>query len=308
MRWPVSFHQLRVSRILLVIPAIIVTMGGLALGIPLATSAPHPPNVPATMPPAVTSQQSALLYEAEQILIRQCMNQHGFQYWITPAPPGNQQFPDLLGNVAWARENGFGSYLIFNVADPNHNYLMALPSNRRNLYSTDLNGNGPDGPGVLVTLPQGGVLGRSIYGCVSATESKLYGNLREWFQSENVTNNLQYIWQAQVLNDPRYERLTKPWARCMKTRGYSYSSPSEASAGFLRPSGLATRELEIHTAVSSATCADSTGLTSTAQRLAVSYSNKVLDTYREEVITDRRLQLRAIPLAQRIVTSARHSS
>lgn len=280
-------------------------MLALAVGIPyvFATGRNSTPRVTAG-PPNVTSRDLRLLYQAEQLLIRDCMRRHGFQYHLVPIPQvtADQRFPYVIDDVAWAERNGYGGSGRANASDedPNSGYIDGLPPSRRAAYGVAINGVGPGGPGVLVTLPQGGVLGQSSDSCRSSSEETLYGDLQTWFRADRIAGDLLYLRQTQVMNDPRYQRAVALWAQCMRTGGYSYASPAAAAAAFAESSS----PREIPTAVAEAKCAIGTGMATTVRQLDGSYANTLREKYRSYLETDQRLEFDALPRARAIEATA----
>src|SRR5438874_431245 len=60
---------------------------------------------------SLTAADRALLYQAEQTAIQNCLRDKGFRYWPEPQPSASvsNRFPYVIDDVAWARANGFGS-------------------------------------------------------------------------------------------------------------------------------------------------------------------------------------------------------
>lgn len=301
------FRHVRMPKRGLVIPAVAGVLVGAATGIfLLATVGTKSPGVPHK---EVTAQDVRLLYQAEQILIRDCMAQHGFRYWVIPfsdQTADGPQFPFVIDNVAWTRRHGFGISQSASVLspDPNTAYFERLPVGRQDHYVADV--DGPEGSqAVQVMMPADYVLGHSSHGCQAWAEGKLYGNYELWFAAVNVTDSLQPLAQAQVLKDPRYLRAVTQWARCMRATGYPYSSPAAAAAAFRESSKSRPRQAGIRAAVAEANCANSTGLAATARRLDTTYADVLGKKYRQEVEACGQLRLDAVPIARAVATSGK---
>jgi hypothetical protein len=268
----------------------------------------HPLSKPGQLQGSPTSQQAALLYSAEQVLIGDCMRGHGFRYWPLPyTGPPVPHFHYAISNVRQAREHGFGSQPAAQGADPNARYLSGLPAGRKAAYGVVLNGPGPGGPGWLVTLPQGGELGQSKDSCQTAAESRLYGDFPAWFRAETITDDLPYLWIGRVMSSPRYQRELTRWARCMRSRGYPFTSPDVAQVAFGVSAGQHLRPAEIKAAVAAAHCTGMTRLNSVARQLVSSYGKAVRRQYRKEVSRYSQLSLSAVPRAIKVVRSAQHA-
>jgi hypothetical protein len=260
------------------------------------------------LPGALTSQRAALLYSAEQVLIGGCMRGHGFRYWpLRHTGPPVPHFPYAISNVRLARERGFGSQPAARGSDPNARYLSGLPASRKAAYGVALNGLGPAGPGWLVTLPQGGVLGQSKDSCQTAAETRLYGHFPAWFRAETITDDLPYLWIGRVTSSPRYQRDLAGWARCMRSRGYAFASPDAAQAAFPASAGQRLRPAEVTAAVAAARCTGTTRLNSAARQLVRLYGQAVHRQYRKEVNRYSQLSLSAVPRAIKVMRSAEHA-
>jgi hypothetical protein len=291
----------------LVIPVAAGVLAGLLIGIPLLSGLG--PQHPRSLPRQVTARDASLLYQAEQILIRDCMRQHGFRYWPVPLSdqsPDSSRFPFVIDNLAWARRNGFGGGQSARGAaeDPNNIYFKRLPERRQAGYVADV--DGPEGSrAAQVTMPEGYTLGHSSEGCQAQAEERLYGSYQDWFAAVNVTNGIRPLAATMVLNDPRYARAVRQWARCMRVSGSPYSSPAAAAAAWSKPARSRTRQAEIRAAVAEAECASSTGLAATARRLDTAYADVLSQKYRQEIQAYHRLRLDAVPIAQAIVAPRR---
>lgn len=295
---PAVFHAIGKRSFLVALIAVVALCGTVAFLVR--------PGVRSRQPAvASTAVQAGLLGEAEQFLIRDCMYAAGFEYWPTtdPGPTVDQRFPYVIDDVAWARRHGYGSDLAARrqqarATDPNQRYVLTLRPDRRAAYATALDGAGPDGPGVLVTLPGGGIEGESTQGCVATAEQRLYGDFSAWFRASTVVSALPGVWRAQVVSDPAFIAATREWAACMRRHGYDYANPAAARAA-LTESG--NRRTEVATATAEATCADTTGLAAVARRLDARDSATVRARYGAAVTARSRMRFAALPRARAIV-------
>lgn len=277
---------------------------------PQAAAGPHGTRPgPSQLSISHTENDHSPVYRAEQQLTRDCMRQHGFEYWTVPfggQAPNSQESAYFISSVTWARKNGFGSNppTQVSVPDPNRHYYEHLSPQRQAAYSIAIFGLGPDSPHVQVVIPQGGTVGHSEAGCQAAAEAKLYGNFNAWFRAYTIMDNLKPVWQSQVMNDAMYKRGLTGWARCMRAKGYTWASPAQAVAAFQSRRQPEQDPTEIRAAVAAAKCAASGGLAATVDHLNTFFSNTLRNKYRSEVFAYRRLQLEAIPVAQAITRSA----
>lgn len=257
----------------------------------------------------LTETEEALLYDAEQVLVRDCMARDGFRIWITTYDdqPEPERFPYVVDDIDWASRHGYGTELRRSAdaqaaADPNKAYFDNLPADRRKAAVAALNGTGPGR--VETVLPTGGLLARYDNGCTSQAWHELYGDLAAWYRATKIIEVLPGLWQGRVVADPVFTAAVARWSGCMREAGHPYESPAAARAAFRSPDAKTGREAEIRTAVAEATCAGRTGLAATASELDQSCQADVHAEHREVLETKLRLQLAALPRAQSVMTNA----
>ena len=258
----------------------------------------------------VTTEDQRVLFNAEQILIGNCMRQHNFKYlpipFSPPSQPGNPS-PYYITSRAWAQRNGFGGSdpSSSQALDPNQQYYASLTPARKQAYQIAMTGMSGDLPQVLVRIPQGGIMGHGLYGCQATADTKLYGSFRLWFAAYTIIGNLQPTVIGQVTSNPAYIKALTLWSACMRGKGYNWTSPGQAAAAFSwRHDQAPPGESEIRASVTTAQCADSSGLAATANRLNTFYVGKFYANYRIEVNAYRNLQLEAISVARKVVKTA----
>jgi hypothetical protein len=254
-------------------------------------------------PRALTPSETALLADAEQALIRECMLDQGFQLWVSPTAPeaADQLFPYGIDDVRWAQAHGYGTDVRQDRAsDPNVRYVQGLSADRRAAYGRALNGDGPSAPGVTVTLPNGLVMGHSTTGCVATADTRLYGDYQAWFQAKSMTDYFDQARRQSVLADAAYVAAAAKWSACMRTAGFDYPTPRVAREKFLDASTPESRALEISTATQDAHCTNETGLANTAHTLDDRYANTPsAQSYRD---TERSLSLAALGTAKSLTS------
>ncbi|WP_216678324.1 hypothetical protein [Streptomyces sp. MNP-20] len=260
----------------------------------------------------LTAQEKSRLYRAEQLLLRACMRERGFEYRPVPQNPVPQarEFPYVLDDVAWARKHGYGSDIQRELArvrekDVNQRYFRSLPPDRRAQALRAANGR--DANGVTAHAPDGTVLQRSTEGCQSHAEQVLYGDLAAWFQARVTLDSLPAMRHGQVKDDPAFGRAVEPWARCMRAGGHPYASPAQLREDALPGPGepaLAQRK-EIRLAVAEARCAADSGLARTAHALDRTYTVRLHHRYRSSLNTARRLQRGALHRADEVIEDTR---
>jgi hypothetical protein len=144
--------------------------------------------------PAATAVDSRPLTDAEQLrisdaqqrLIRQCMESKGFKYWEAErlSLEESRTLGYVSDDVNWARKHGYGSRIQAKEerarsANPNAAYRATLPIERRNAFDEALD-DGIDAPVISVDLPMGGTVRKRIGGCVAGSERQLYGDPAAW--------------------------------------------------------------------------------------------------------------------------------
>ncbi|MGK5640914.1 hypothetical protein ACSNOK_21755 [Streptomyces sp. URMC 126] len=247
-----------------------------------------------------------LLHRAEQLLLRSCMRQAGFDYHPVPgdAADTGRDSPYVLDDEVWAREHGYDRDRRERLRaaperDPNRRYFASLPPERRAVALVAANGPRPDG--VRAALPTGGVIQRSDRGCVSEAQRRLYGDLQEWFQVSATVRALEPLRRSRVTGDPRYVRDLAAWARCMRGAGHPYPSPADARAAALSPTHPMPRARETALATAEARCAVRSGLARTARRLDEVHRAELARGYKRDIDRKNALQARALPRARAVI-------
>ncbi|NYH55239.1 hypothetical protein HNR06_004828 [Nocardiopsis arvandica] len=260
-----------------------------------------------------TPQEEATLERAEQLLLRECMRNHGFEYWIVSddSPSGPREFRYVIDDPDWAAEHGYGSGLQREAtesqeSDPNQRYFESLPKERR--AAALRAANGPSPVGLTATAPDGMEFGRSDRGCQSWADRKLYDDLPAWFQAETTVDALPQIRYQRVVGDPRYQEAVRPWAECMGAAGHDYATPTEIRGALPPPEDPLPREEEIGLALAEARCALDSGLAATAADLDEHHGEELQRLHRSAVEAKHRLQLDALPRARSVIEEAERMS
>lgn len=287
-----------------ILPLIVAIAAAFAL---CACASPAAPNHPSAKTPAtgpapreLTDAEKGTLYDAEQELIKSCMQRKGFKIWVTKYAklPHDPQFPYVLDNVAWAKAHGYGSdqrKLVEAVRtnDPNTKYFNSLSAEERTAATAAFNGS-MTSPRIVVTTPDGMSVSHSNEGCMAEAEQELYGDFAAWYREKKVVESLTPLWAQRVLNDPEFVRAVSEWARCMRNAGYDYTTPENARSGALSRDNPMGHTGETSTAVAEATCANKTPLSQTSRRLDRRYRTLVYGQYQSDVSRYQQLQLSAL--------------
>ncbi len=285
-----------------------------------------PPPKPAAIPAPgdvaltrdVTQEETEVLYRAEQMRIRDCMQRQGFEYFLVPRKPVPEMrdFPYLVDDVAWAAKYGYGSTLhrrneLALENDPNERYFESLPASRRAQALLARNGDARSGD-LLVEVPGIPATVGSSKGCRAAAQREIYGDLPTWFRADVVTTTLVTLRRGAVTTDPRFLAAVQRWSRCMRERGHPYASPAQArdnvpqlvaQIGPPAPGLADAPAAETALAVAEATCADRTGLAATARQVDQDHAARLREQYRADVAARQRLQQQALTRARAIVAA-----
>lgn len=254
-------------------------------------------------PGPVTEQEKALLYRAEERLIRHCMADNGFEYHEIPPPADNaapRDFPYVIDDVAWAREHGYDVAEEGRpVPNPNTAPFEKLSAARQQAWQKMLVGEGAQ---VSATLPDGPRYSISGEGCISDARRALFGDLARWYQASKLTEHLPNLVQREVRADPRYDAALADWASCLGRHGLDVASPTElrdqlfSRTRTMKPA--AARAAETRTAVAEARCARSTSLSRVIRMLEPAHERDVYADFRGVVADLNAMERSALPVAR----------
>ncbi|WP_231972363.1 hypothetical protein [Nocardiopsis alborubida] len=285
------------------------------LALPLLLTASCSPDQQTQDAPArdITPEEEELLETAGQILLRECMESHGFEYQIVSDKSAAEfeEFRYVIDDPSWAAEHGYGSRLQREAVelrenDPNQVYFAALSPERR--AQALVAANGPSPVGLTATTPDGMELGRSDQGCQSQVDRELYGDLASWFQARTTVDALPPLRYQLVVDDQRYLEAARPWADCMRAAGHDYATPADIRAALPPPQDPLPRQEEVGLALAEARCALDSGLAQAAADLDEQHGRELSERHRSALETQRRLQLDALPRARSIVAGTERTT
>ncbi|ASU84045.1 hypothetical protein CDO52_15725 [Nocardiopsis gilva YIM 90087] len=258
------------------------------------------------LPRNPTPQEEEALAKAEQLLLKECMEDKGFEYWIAieEPQPETKDHRYVIDDPDWAEKHGYGSELQRERAelrekDPNRVYFESLPEERR--ADALRAANGPQPVGLRATTPDGMSLDRSDQGCTSQAQRELYGDLPAWFQARVTVDSLPEIRYQRVIGDPRYKEAAKPWAACMSAAGHEYATPLELRDALPPPEAPMPKEDEVDLATAEARCAVESGFADVVADLDSHYAGELRREYASALAEKRRLQLDALPRAYSVI-------
>ncbi|MGW5771077.1 hypothetical protein ACWEVY_18275 [Streptomyces longwoodensis] len=290
--------------------AVVAAVAVMVTGCSAATSRDTAP-VPAGALRPLTDAEQLRIADAEQRLIKQCLNRHGFTYWEAERPSlaESRTLGYVADDVAWARTYGYGSRIAAKedrarLANPNLAYRKDLSAERRKAYDDALDG-GIDAPESTAELPNGATVRRRMGGCVAEAEQRLYGDPTAWFRARKTASNLQPLYVPQVMRDKRFVAALGVWSACMRRAGHPYEDPGAARRAAreqaLRSTSDATFAAERRLAVADATCARGASLAAIGKEREAHYVNALRGRYGQALDTSRRIEREAYVRAARLV-------
>jgi len=261
----------------------------------------------------LTDAEQILVQRAEALLVKKCMENKGFKYWVGWLPTVDDLKGDgyVLTDVDWARKHGYGSRLKSKLQkvqrdDPNNAYANALPQNERVRYGKALEG-GPSSGMLTAELPAGGTVQTPRDSCQADAKNRLYGDFATWFRVEKTATNLSSLYVPDLVKDKRFVRAVEEWSGCMREAGHNFADPPSVRRQLPQlAKGLSAKKayaIEVDLAVSEATCATKTPLSRTAHALETEYRDRKLHRYAKDITTYRRMSLLALQRARDITGS-----
>lgn len=255
-------------------------------------------------PRKLTLAEEVRLDEAEELLIKACMERRGFRYWLglVEGVAARRTNGYVTTDVATARQHGYGGKLREQMEtrkrhEPNIRYANALPEAERRRYGIALFGD-PETGTLTIDLPAGGTISKPNNGCLAEAESELYGDLSAWVRAEKVAMGVTSLYVSDLLDDPRFVAALRTWSECMSEAGHNYRTPAEIRQRLPELKAGATPEqahyIEVRLATAEATCATATSLASAARRLDQEYRAARLAPYQAEINTYERMRVAAV--------------
>ncbi|MEU2251331.1 hypothetical protein [Streptomyces sp. NPDC019224] len=255
----------------------------------------------------LTVPEEREIEKAEQILVKACMENRGFKYWVEPVTSADARRVGRYANddVAWAKKYGYGRP--FDEAaekargeSPNVRYPNSLPQQDRIRYSLALDGDYDDV--VRVELPAGGTVETPRKGCWAETRTRLYGDAEKWFKAKKTVTSLTPIYVPEILAADRLKKAVAAWSSCMEEAGRPFSSPEELGAkrdaATAHMNSREAREFDIALAVTDAGCSSRTSLGRIARDMETQYRSKLLKKYATENSAYQRMRLTALARAR----------
>ncbi|WP_433212739.1 hypothetical protein [Microtetraspora malaysiensis] len=280
-------------------------IAGHVLALGLLTGCGAGPSAP---PTPLTQADYVVLKRAELLLIRDCMQEHGFRYWVPKMWEPSRGFGLVIDDPDWAREHGYGGLdrqkaMQEKRDDPNLAYRDSLPAARQAQYALAMSG-GDDIKVLTAHLPDGGTINSALGGCQLSSSEELYGNRERWFRLDTLASNIAPLYMREIAKDARFTAALSSWSRCMRGKGHAYATPPEIRAALPDlTDGLAPAQahaVEVKLAVAEATCARAISLTSTLRALQAEYRPKVEGPNAAGLRTHARLLREALERAEEI--------
>jgi hypothetical protein len=257
--------------------------------------------------PSVEAPNLDVLHQAEEVLVRDCMAQQGFTYWPRPRTPApdTELFPYVVDDLEWARANGYDRASrdqIEQDASSAARYYGGLPKDRQRAWLAAY--HGARAAGLEARLPFGGTVGHSDDGCAARAWQELYGDMRQWFRVERITDALGEMRVRQTLQDARYVAAKKRWRECMSAEGFSAEAPLSFRAQQLEYEGADGEARDRAAATAEARCAASSGLSEVARQLDAANAATLEKRYQADYATAERLRETALPKARAVLAES----
>ncbi|WP_143661143.1 hypothetical protein [Streptomyces sp. M41(2017)] len=255
----------------------------------------------------LTDAQLLRISDAQQVLLRRCMNRNGFAYWQAQrlSLEESRTAGYVSDDVNWARKHGYGSRIT--VKDdrsrrhnPNIAYHASLSAAQRGKCDAAMDG-GLDAPVITADLPRGGIVKKREGGCVAESEKQLYGDVRGWFRADKLASSLQALYVPKIMADPKFTTTLSAWSQCMNRTGHPFTDPGAARQAAAQQSlqldAAQAFRAERDLAVADATCARRTSLTAIGKERENHYIKELPRTYRQALNLSRAFQHRALQRA-----------
>ncbi|MEU6255665.1 hypothetical protein [Streptomyces sp. NPDC047043] len=261
----------------------------------------------------LTRAEDLRVSDAEQRLVKRCMNRQGFHYWEWHPLTQEESRPVgyVQDDVAWAREHGYGSRIDAKATwarlhNPNGAYRRSLSGERGRAYDQALDG-GPDTPVLTAEVPGGGTIRRKAGGCTGEAEERLCGDLKTWFRADKVADNLRLLYVPELMRDQLFRTALRRWSVGMRQASHPYDDPGEAQeaaregtrgrTGKAFERGVQGREGHRGGRCRLRPC----NLAQVRRAREAHYIEKLTDRYGDELATHRRLPWQALARAQKFV-------
>lgn len=227
-------------------------------------------RLPLTLLLTHSPREKAISVQAEDILVRKCVEANGFEYpaaEFVPAPVTNRRY-GLIDRVA-AATVGYALPKPIHTVDPVAAYYETLPQRRKPAYEVALFGD-DESPG-----------------CLEKARQHLAGSKRALDSLDRAFNRLQLL-GLEVWNEARMDNRVagalQRWSGCMRSFGFeSVSDPFEA-ADLAATDNNYTNDLDM--AVAEVVCKERIDLVETwsnveaeYQRGAMREHQALIDTY-----------------------------
>jgi hypothetical protein len=209
-----------------------------------------------------SSSEQAVLHQATERLISECMRSRHHEYWPVPRDDrATTASPYLLLDADQARTDGYGitsAAMTPRSTTRNDEVVAALAPPGRQRWQDALIGTRRDS----IRLADGAVLSYPTDGCVFLASERLYGSgwTRLSLKFQGLTNT---VIEA-TGQDAGVVRGTTEWAACMRAAGHPYTTLSEPRgdvAERLAAAGIrAAGNFELRVATQDAACQRQTRL------------------------------------------------
>lgn len=184
----------------------------------------------------LTEDETATIFEAEEIAIANCMNERGFEYRPMKYQSTEELMPwtenRVAGDLKAAKESGYGltsGIALADLAPQSESPIDNVPADQRDAFLQALQGSlnhaRDTGNMVSVEVPGMGGLSWDTNSCSASARRAVYGDDVEYMRMIAVQNEMINAIDALVDKDPLYTGVTAQWSKCMEKRGFNYDHP-----------------------------------------------------------------------------------
>jgi len=266
----------------------------------------------------LTPAQNTALETANQEIVRKCMSQQGFTYYVESQDSDQTEYEatgtglPLVSDLTKLRKYGYGIYQATLSSGPqstpgakNLAYENGLTPARKAAYQNAFEGNGNQQ--INITLPDGHQTAFSVGGCRSQADASEYGDLKTFLTIRSYAEDLQ----AKINDSSAWQKswtiAEGKWAQCMKQHGIFASS--ETSAQLLvanryqdDPADLvADHEYELQVGRQDADCSAALNLNAAAKSSVESALASLTSDEINAMLAWEQMQQHAVSVAQRIL-------
>lgn len=252
-----------------------------------------------------TAAQTRVLNDAHRSLVNDCMTRFGFSTEFVPptagvAPPN--QLTRRYGVTDQVSAARYGYHLTPEDGIP----TAGKPQTGGRAYTKAellvLTGNESGTPVAPNQSPAGGKShnGKAVPpgGCTGEAKAKLGFDKLERADAARLPDQINFSTYQQASSDSRVVAVLKQWSACMKAKGYTYGTPTQAMEAADIKQASPT-DAEIRTAIADVTCKKEHNVVGVWYGIESAYQKTVIQQNIEKLTSIKKEQGAALKLAAR---------